>query len=231
MAATSRLARLLSPLDESGEPDASLDRLCRTCAAELGVSGMSLALIVSGHDPGTIAASDERAAMLVDLQFGLGQGPSIDAFEIRRAVLEPELASAGRWPVFAPEAIAAGAAAVFSLPLQVGAARFGALTLHRDRPGPLGPDILAYALVIAEVASEITLCLQAQVPPGSLHQVVEDLLAQRTVVYQATGMILVQLDVSPEDALVALRGRAYAEGRHVGELAADVVAHRLRFAR
>jgi hypothetical protein len=229
MAATSRLARLLSTLDESGEPDASLDRLCRTCAAELGVSGMSLALIVSGHDPGTIAASDERASLLVDLQFGYGEGPSIDAFETRRAVLEPELATASRWPAFAPEAIAAGASSVFSLPLQVGAARFGALTLHRDRPGPLGQGVLADALAVAEVASEITLRLQAQVPHGSLHQVIEDLLDQRTVVYQATGMILVQLDVGTKDALVALRARAYADGRPVGEVAADVVGRRLRF--
>jgi hypothetical protein len=195
------------------------------------VSGVSIALIVSGHDPGTIAASDERASLLVDLQYGLGEGPSIDAFESRRAVLEPDLATASRWPAFAPEAITAGASSVFGLPLQVGAARFGALTLHRDRPGPLGPGTLADAIIIAEVASEVTLRLQAQVPPGSLHQVVEDLFAQRTVVYQATGMILVQLDVGTEDALVALRARAYADGRPVGEVAADVVARRLRFAK
>lgn len=231
MAPSSSLARLLASLAAVGEPDASLDWLCRTCTGGLGVSGVSIALLVTGHDPGTIAASDERASLLVDLQFGFGQGPSIDAFESRRAVLEPALATSSRWPVFAPEAIAAGAAAVFSIPLQVGAARFGALTLHRDRPGPLGRGVLADALAIAEVASTITLCLQADIPPGSLHKVVEDLFAQRTVVYQATGMILVQLDVSPENALVALRGRAYADGRPVGEVAADVVGRRLRFER
>jgi hypothetical protein len=226
---TPSLARLLASLGAVRGPEASLDWVCQACTSGLGVSGASVALLVSGHDPGTIAASDGRASLLVDLQFGLGEGPSIDAFGTRRAVLEPDLATASCWPAFAPEAIASGAAAVFSLPLQVGSARFGALTLHRDRPGPLGQDILVDALVLAEVASEITLRLQAKMPPGSLHQVVEDLLAQRTVVYQATGMILVQLEVSPEDALVALRGRAYAEGRPVGEVAADVVARRLRF--
>ncbi len=218
-------------LRAANEPDASLDWLCRTCGADLGVSGASVSLNLAGHAPGMIAASNERASLLVDLQFGLGEGPAIDAQSSGRAVLEPDLATAARWPAFAPEAIAAGAASVFAMPLRIGAASFGALTLHRDRPGPLGQGAFADALALAEVASEITLCLQAQVPPGSLHQVVEDLAARQTVVYQATGMILVQLDVSPEDALVALRARAYADGRLVGEVAADVVARRLRFER
>jgi AmiR/NasT family two-component response regulator len=118
---------------------------------------------------------------------------------------------------------------MFALPLRVGAARFGALTLYRDRPGPLGEGVLADALAMADVVCEITLRLQAQMPPGSLHQALDQLAAKRAVVYQATGMILVQLDVGLEEAVVTLRTRAYAAGRPVGEVAADVVARRLRF--
>ncbi len=227
MALTPSLLRLLGSLGADGEPDAPLDWLCNTCVSQLGVSGTSIALIIGGHDPGVIAASDERAAALVDLQFTLGEGPAIDAYESRQPVLEPDLARARRWPAFVPEATAAGVESIFALPMQVGHARFGALTLHRDQPGPLGG--LADALVIADTASEITLCLQAQVPPGSLHEVVEQLVAQRNVVHQATGMILVQLEVSAAEALVALRAHAYAIGRPAGEVAADVVARRFRF--
>ncbi len=224
-----RRARILDLLGEIGDPDTSLDWLCGTCAQELGVSGAAVALILSGHDPGTIAASDEVAAAVVDLQFGTGEGPAIDAHRSRRAVLEPELSSSTRWPAFAPEALAAGAAAVFALPLQVGAARVGSLILYRDRPGPLGDGVLTDALAMAEVACEITLGLQAQVPPGSLHEVLDRLAAKRTELYQATGMVVVQLDVGPEEAVAAIRARAYATGRPVGEVAADVVARRFRF--
>jgi hypothetical protein len=206
----------------------ALDRLCNACVTELGVSGASVALIRDGHDPGVIAASDERASSLVELQFSLGEGPAIDACRTGRPVLEPDLAAASPWPVFTPGAIAAGAASVFALPLQIGAARFGALTLHRDRSGSLGQGVLADALAMAEAASEITLRLQAEVPPGALHEVFHDLVDKRTVVHQATGMVLVQLDVGVEDALVALRARAYANGQSVGEVAADVVARRFR---
>ncbi len=226
-----RLARILDRLGKVDDPDASLDWLCATCARELGVSGAAVALILSGHDPGHIAASDDLAAAVVDLQFGTGEGPAIDAHHSRRAVLEPELRSAVRWPAFGPEALAAGAAAVFALPLQVGAARFGALTFYRDRPGPLGEDVLSDALAMADVACEITLGLQAQVPPGSLHQILGQLVDRRTVLYQATGMVVAQLDVGPGEATAAIRARAYATGRPVGEVAADVVARRLRFER
>jgi hypothetical protein len=229
VALTRRVAELVGSLGRLTNPDASLDWLCRVCAQELGMGGAAVALIPANDDPGNIASSDERASLIVDLQFTFGEGPTIDAHRDRRPVLEPDLANTIRWPVFAPEALAAGVAAVFALPLQTGAARFGVLTFYRDRPGPLEDDFLAEALALADMACEITLCLQARVPPGSLHDVFETLATEMTVVYQATGMIMVQLGGGPEDAVVVLRARAYAAGRAVGEVAADVVARRLRF--
>ena len=228
MALTRRPAAIMGSLGDLANPDASLDWLCRTCAEELGMGGAAVALIPADHDPGNIAASDERASFVVDLQFTSGEGPTIDAHRDRRPVLEPELATAGRWPVFAPEAVAAGVSAVFALPLQIGAANFGVLTFYRDRPGPLGDAFLVDAMAMADVACEITLRLQARVPPGSLHEVIETLATERTVVYQATGMIMVQLGVGPEEAIAVLRARAYAVGRPVCEVAADVVSRRLR---
>jgi hypothetical protein len=226
---TNRRGAVLASLDAAGDLDASLDVLCQTSTEALGISGAAVALLLAGDDPCSLASSDERALQVVELQFSLGEGPCIDAHDSGRPVLVANLVAATRWPIFANEAVTAGAAAVFALPLQVGAAKFGVLTLYRDRAGSLGPGVLADALAIADVACEITLCFQAQVPPGSFHQVIDDLVDQRTVVYQATGMVLRQLGVSPEAALATLRARSYAEGRRLGEVSADVVARRLRF--
>ena len=228
-AVTRRLATIVGLLGQLEDPDASLDWLCRTCAEKLEMGGAAVALIPTDHDPGNIAASDERASLVVNLQFSAGEGPTIDAHRDGRPVLAPDLATAISWPAFAPEAVAAGVAAVFALPLQIGAANFGILTFYRDRPGPLGEGFLADALAMADVACEITLRLQAQVPPGSLHEVIETLATERTVVYQAMGMIAVQLGVGLGEAIAVLRARAYAVGRPVCEVAADVVARRFRF--
>jgi hypothetical protein len=227
---TSRSEAILASLDAAGDLDASLDVLCQKSTGVLGVSGAAVALILAGDDPCSLASSNGCALRVVDLQFSLGEGPSLDAHNSGRPVLVADLVAATPWPAFAPEAIGVGAVAVFALPLQVGAAKFGAFTLYRDRAGPLGPGVLADALALADVACEITLCFQAQVPPGSFHQVIDELLDQRAVVYQATGMVMAQLrDGSPEAALATLRARAYAEGRRLGDVAADVVARRLRF--
>ena len=51
----------------------------------------------------------------------------------------------------------------------------------------------------------------------------------RAEVYQATGMISVQLGVSLEEALVRLRAHAFAAGAPLDDIAADVVRRLLRF--
>ncbi|MDQ7880440.1 ANTAR domain-containing protein, partial [Microbacterium sp. QXD-8] len=47
--------------------------------------------------------------------------------------------------------------------------------------------------------------------------------------HQASGMVAAQLQISVDDALVVLRGHAFATGRSVREVAADVVARRMNF--
>jgi len=58
-----------------------------------------------------------------------------------------------RWPVFAPAARQAGAAAIFAFPLQIGAIRAGLMGLYRERPGTLSGSHLGDALVFADTAT------------------------------------------------------------------------------
>ena len=50
-----------------------------------------------------------------------------------------------------------------------------------------------------------------------------------TEVYQATGMVMAQLDVPAEAALSRLRAYAFVHDRTIDDIARDVVARRLRF--
>ena len=85
-----------------------------------------------------MCTTDEVSTLIEELQYGLGQGPGVEAYHTGRVVLEPNLADPAtpRWPAFTPPAIGAGARAVFAFPLRLGAVRLGALNLHRDRPLP-----------------------------------------------------------------------------------------------
>ena len=51
----------------------------------------------------------------------------------------------------------------------------------------------------------------------------------RREVHQATGMVLAQLDVTADDAILLLRAHAFSSGRSVREIANEVVERRLEF--
>jgi hypothetical protein len=119
--------------------------------------------------------------------------------------------------------------AVFGFPLHVGAVRLGALNLYRDRPGPLTDDQHADALVMADVAAQAVLVLQANAPPGQLAAALEASSDFQYVVHQASGMVAAQLDVSVGQALVRLKAHAFGNERPLTEVARDVVARRMRF--
>ena len=136
---------------------------------------------------------------------------------------------AARWPGFVSAAIAAGARAMFALPLQAGAIRVGVLTLYRAKPGALAPEALADGLVLADVALQLILDAAAGVSGLPENQPLAALSDRRAEVYQAIGMVSVQLGVSLEDAFVRLRAHAFADGRALADVADDVVTRVLRF--
>jgi GAF domain-containing protein len=178
-----------------------------------------------------VCTTDEVSALIEQLQYDLGEGPCVDAHQLERPVLEPDLADPTdpRWLAFAGPALEAGVRAVFGFPLRVGAVRLGALNLYRDRPGPLDGEQHADALVMADVAAEAVLLLQAEAPPGELAAELDAGGDFQHVVHQAAGMVSVQLDVTVGQALIRLRAYAFGNGRPLTQVARDVVSRRLRF--
>jgi len=223
-----RLLRILARL-EHGWPTPA--RLCQVCTDVTAMTGAGV-MLMSGDVPrGSLCSSNEVSALIEELQYTVGEGPGIDAYEQDRPIVEPDLAVRGadRWVAFTPGAVAAGVRAIFGFPLHAGAARLGALNLYRDRPGPLTDDQHADAVVLAGVVARSVLSMQAGAAPGTLGPTLEAGADFRFVVYQASGMVSAQLDVSVGEALIRLRAHAFATQRPITEVAEDVVAHRLRF--
>jgi len=203
--------------------------MCDACVAGLPVTGACIVLTAGGA-AAVLARSDATAGRIEDLQATLGEGPCVDACETGRPVGEPDLAAPRRprWVAFAPAAVALGAAAVFAIPLHLGAVRLGALTLYRARAGELSDEQYVDARGMAHVVALAVLAIQAQAPPGTLSPDLEPLAGFGAVVHQASGMVSVQLGVGVGEALVRLRAHAFAAGRDLAVVATDVVARRLR---
>jgi len=206
-------------------------RLCDVCAEITTMSGAGI-MLMSGDIPrGSVCTSNTVSELIEQLQYTLGEGPCVDACNEDRAVLEPDLADPDtpRWPAFSGPAVAAGVRAVFGFPLQVGVVRLGALNVYRDRSGPLTDDQHADALVMADIAAETILMLQADARPGRLGAELEAGGDFHLVVHQASGMVAAQLGVSVGQALIRLRAHAFGSDRPLKDVAEDVVARRLRF--
>jgi hypothetical protein len=231
------LEQVLREIVAGGGADAPR-RICEACMAALPLDRAALALMTAPDQQERLWASDEVARKLDDLQFSLGEGPCVEAFVDRRPVLVSDLTehAHSRWPVFAAAALRTPVRGLFVLPVQAGAITVGVLDLYRDTPGMLEPDELAGALRAADAAMWTLLGLLDGVTgdgggvsrsggkdghPGSeLH---------RLEVYQATGMLVEQMQVSPKVALSALRAHAFVHGQTILEVAHEVVGRRLRF--
>lgn len=219
--------------EEAGDRPVTPAHLCRAAAAATGCDGAALWLATSSDHRALVHATDQVAADLDDWQFTVGEGPCLQAWNGPGPVLVPDLEprrAAEQWPVYTAGAIAAGARAVFALPVQMGAIRLGVLDLYRNTPGPLAGETLPDALAFAAAALQVLLSMaQPEIvgPDGAWP--LDRLGSGRAQVYQATGMVAVQLGVGLTEALMRLRGHAFTCGRPLSEIAAQVVARDLRF--
>lgn len=206
-----------------------LQRLCRSVVDELPAAGAGVSIIDGTGFTGVVAASDQVTKSLEDLQFTLGEGPCLDAYASGSPVLQPDLepSAATRWPAYSSAVHAHGVRAVFAVPLQIGAARLGVLDFYRRVPGQLSTPALKLAQAYADVAVDILVDGQAHAGAGRADRGLETAVHYRDIVYQAQGMTMIALDVTLAEALVRLRAHAYAMGRPIAEVAADVVATRL----
>lgn len=229
-----RLSVVLAAMEGSnGDRTRSVvDRVCAAGVRLLSLRGAGVSLIVDGELRGTAGVSDAGIAAVQELQLALAEGPCVEAWRTGAAVLEPDLADPAvvRWPAFAQAGVQAGVRAVFALPLHIGAIAIGVLVLYRDRRGALSEDELAYGLVLADVATQVILGLQAGAPADTLHELLASEPPHWAEVHQATGMIAVQLGIPLDEAFVRLRAHAFADGRSLRLLAREIVAGQLHLA-
>ncbi|MGW1165437.1 GAF and ANTAR domain-containing protein [Streptomyces sp. NPDC002550] len=221
------------------DPHAIPGALCQACVRLLPISGSSVSISGGRGVRVTWCASDRVAARLAELQYTVGDGPCQTALDRGAPVVAADLGDgpdARRWPIFAHEAVALGVRAVFSLPLGVSGAAIGTLDLYSERAGGLTEQDMRTALWVRDAVTYALVSLQAvghDIAEADTEDGVASWVAaseaDHTEVYQAVGMVMVQLDLDPEQALDRLRARAYAEGRTVSQVSREVLARKLRF--
>jgi GAF domain-containing protein len=223
-----RLRRVLAAISAEGDAWSSA-RLCAVCPGIVGADGAGV-MLMSGDVPrGSLCTTNEVSHLIEELQYSLGEGPCVDAYQQDQVVAEPDLADpvTVRWTAFTPPALQAGVRAVFGFPLRVGAVRLGALNLYRGQPGSLSGDQHADALVVADVVARWVLEAQAGAPPDVVADELQTGADFHYVVHNAAGMVSVQMGISVAEALIRMRAFAFGSDRLLNDVAEDVVARRL----
>ncbi|NII40984.1 hypothetical protein E9228_001620 [Curtobacterium flaccumfaciens] len=203
----------------------------------LPVFGAALSTLGEPFGSAVIAASDPRSAASDEQQVVLGEGPGWSALRSRSPVLAYDLSAASGsggaaddWPSARVVLRESGWAGLVSLPLSVGTFDIGAVTLYRFDTDPLAPAELDEAKLLAGLAalrvlSSTTRALQ----DGRLSSSVSVTQPAGRHVHQATGMVVAQLGLSADDALMVLRARAFADGQPLRTIAEGVIERRIDF--
>jgi GAF domain-containing protein/ANTAR domain-containing protein len=227
------VTRVVLGLVQDGSDEKVLaGRICRACVDGLDVDGAAISLLTASESRETLWATDPIAERLEELQFTLNEGACMEAAKSGNPVLVGDLrhsTDTAQWPLFAAAVIeGTGVGAVFALPLQWGAVNLGVLDMYRLRPGPMADAELRDALSAADTAALMLLGRRTD-PGDGLGGWLDHGLGHRAEVHQATGMVLVQLSLSPADALARMRAYAFVHQRLLVDVARDVVARRLVF--
>ncbi|MCU1420727.1 MAG: hypothetical protein JWN36_378 [Microbacteriaceae bacterium] len=193
------------------------------------VTGASISTLGPLLGSETISASDALAARLDEVQFDLGEGPCWDAMRTASPVFAHDIReSRSRWPGFASTIAEEGVSSVFALPLRVGPLQIGAVDMYSAERGTLDTDQTLRATVLATAVGQQVL-RAAMARSGEEGGGAASGAFSRRVIHQATGMVLAQLDISADDAMLVLQGHAFAAGLTMMEVAQRVVDRTLDF--
>lgn len=197
-----------------------------------GVSGAAVSTLGDPFGSETVSASGPEVVRLCEMQMDLGEGPSWQAIANHEPVLASDLTQGPHeaWPVAWQALRDEGVQAVFAFPLVASGLDVGALALYSDTARALSSqqvrEITALSMILARQVMRRSALAAEHV--GEENSPWEGPYSRREV-DQATGMVLAQMDISADDALVVLQGHAFATSRPVRDVAVDVITRTLDF--
>jgi GAF domain-containing protein len=173
-----------------------------------------------------IAGTDENVTLVELFVVQNEEGPCLDAFRSGEPVVNANLGqAAGRWPRFAPLAVAAGFHSVHAFPLRLRRQVIGTLNVFGDTSGhdfESGDVTILQAL--ADMATIALLQERAVTDGEALTEQLQGALNSRISIEQAKGAVAQARGISVDEAFTVIRGYARNHNRRLTEVANAIVA-------
>ena len=168
----------------------------------------------------TVAASDDVARVVDDIERATGEGPCLDAITSEAAQLESDFRTPTQWPAMARGVLnRTPVRGAMGFRLKVDDQKVGALNLFTDHPGAFGTDSVDKAVILTAFTS-ITV---AAVMNGEEASTLRAGLESNREIGKAIGLIMARHDVNGDEAFALLRKSSQDLNVKIADLASTVV--------
>jgi len=206
----------------ANEPDLTqvLERTVRMCVDVIDHCDMAGVSVAKAGRVRTLAASSDLLRIIDDMQFQLHEGPCFEVLERDAAVTANDLASDQRWPHWGTLiSKRTGVRASMSHRRFTSQDSLGALNMYSTKPAGFGHHDVVQGYVLAAHAA-VAFANNREV--AQLNRALES----RTVIGQATGILMERFGLDDEAAFGVLRRISQTNNVKLARLAGDLVQHR-----
>lgn len=215
---TSRLGDMARELRDGHDADSTL-RYIVEASVQLfeACTGAGITLAGRDGDVRTSAASSERHAQLDRTEREMGEGPCLDAIWDHKIVMVPDLAYEERWPRWTPRAMKeCGIRSMVCVQLYTAERKLGSLSLSSSAAAAFDEDDVEEVLALGAHAA-------AAIASADSRTQLSTALQSRTVIGQATGLLMSKYDIPSIGAFNVLLRLSSEQNRKVVVLARELV--------
>ncbi|WP_093802134.1 GAF and ANTAR domain-containing protein [Streptomyces sp. Wb2n-11] len=209
---------------ESDSLDGFLDGLTELALARVPVAnGCGLTLSREGRHL-TVASAGTSARDLDEKQYGLDDGPCLQALRQGEEVVVTDMLGEQRWGPYPAHAMASGTRSSLSMPIAPHTHTAGALNLYSPKPDGFADEDRQLLRSLAAQATGAIALAQRIADAQEFANDLETALRSRTVIDQAIGIIMGQRRCDAEQAFTILRTASQHRNIKLRDLCAELVA-------
>lgn len=188
-----------------------------------GSSGAGVSLL-NGQGRRTSTGATDAAVLEADqAQYTLDQGPCLTAWATGRTVLIHDVASDGRWPLWARAVADLPVRAVISSPLMAGTKCLGAIKIYSAAPGTYDAANAGPLERFAAPAALLLDSIQDSGTPRRFSDVLTTALENRDTVNRALGILMERHRLTANQAFRELLHLARTRRRPLAGLCGDIM--------
>lgn len=228
-AEATKTARLVAEAAANAPLEEVPRRVCDAVCDGLGMDGTTLSLLTDTPSRQLLAASNDAALMLEDIQFTLLEGPCISAAHTGEPVAVNDLRhELTPWPLF-------GAAmrekmpqveSLYALPFFFGDYVLGTVDLLALRPHALSTEALSQTSAVADAVTAALMTTREMIITGSRAPAWEPEEVVRAHWFdtaRAVGALAAQRGLTREDALAVMRAEAFRTGKSLADITTAIL--------